>query len=98
MTKEAIPFALATADAVQAVVCACHRDWARAVYWLDLSDDPADWTPPLMQRITTRKKHRVPRIEMLGNGQVPLCAAVAFVWCFEILRVIVEGNEISLRL
>ena len=24
MTKEAIPFALATADAVQAVVCACH--------------------------------------------------------------------------
>lgn len=67
-------------------------------YWLDLSDDPADWTPPLMQRITTRKKHRVPRIEMLGNGQVPLCAAVAFVWCFEILRVIVEGNEIGLRL
>ena len=34
MTKAAIPFALATADAVQAVVCACHRDWARAVYWL----------------------------------------------------------------
>lgn len=62
-------------------------------YWLDLSDDPADWTPPLMARITTRKKHRVPRIETLGNGQVPLCAAVAFVWCFEILRVIVEGNE-----
>lgn len=67
-------------------------------YWLDLSDDPADWTPPLMARITTRKKHRVPRIETLGNGQVPLCAAVAFVWCFEILRVIVEGNEIGLRL
>ena len=34
MTKEAIPFALATADAVQAVVCAFHRDLARAVYWL----------------------------------------------------------------
>ena len=67
-------------------------------YWLDLSDDPADWTPPLMARITTRKKHRVPRIETLGNGQVPLCAAVAFVWCFEILRVIVEGNESGLRL
>ena len=61
------------------------------LYWLDLSDDPADWTPPLMQRITARKKHRVPRIETLGNGQVPLCAAVAFVWGFEILRVIVEG-------
>ena len=67
-------------------------------YWLDLSDDPADWTPPLMQRITTRKKHRAPRIETLGNGQVPLCAAVAFVFGFEILRVIVEGNEIGLRL
>ena len=67
-------------------------------YWLDLSDDPADWTPPLMARITTRKKHRAPRIETLGNGQVPLCAAVAFVWDFEILRVIVEGNEIGLRL
>lgn len=67
-------------------------------YWLDLSDDPADWTPPLMQRITTRKKHRAPRIETLGNGQVPLCAAVAFVWGFEILRVIVEVNEIGLRL
>ena len=55
-------------------------------YWLDLSDDPADWTPPLMARITTRKKHRVPRINTLGNGQVPLCAAIAFVWGFEILR------------
>lgn len=67
-------------------------------YWLDLYDDPADWTPPLMKRITTRKKHRVHRIEMLGNGQVPLCAAVAFVWGFEILREIVEENEIGLRL
>lgn len=34
MNKSAIPFALATADAVQAVVCAFHHDWARAVYWL----------------------------------------------------------------
>ncbi len=67
-------------------------------YWLDLSDDPANWKPPLIRRITTRKKHRAKRIETLGNGQVPLCAAVAFVWGFEILRVIVEGNEIGLRL
>ena len=66
--------------------------------WLDIADDPADWTPPLMERITTRKKHRAHRIDTLGNGQVPLCAAVAFVWGFEILRVIVEGNEIGLRL
>ena len=34
VTKAAIPFALATADAVQEVVCASHRDWARAVYWM----------------------------------------------------------------
>ena len=61
--------------------------------WLDLSDDPADWPTPLMARITTRKKHRVHRIETLGNGQVPLCAAVAFVFGFEILRVIVEGRK-----
>ena len=32
MRKAAIPFALATADAVQASVCACHRDWARAAH------------------------------------------------------------------
>lgn len=59
-------------------------------YWLDPSDDPADWTPPLMARITTRKKHRVPRIETLGNGQVPLCAAVAFTYGREILRVALQ--------
>ena len=56
-------------------------------YWLDPSDDPADWTPPLMARITMRKKHRVHRIETLGNGQVPLCAAVAFIYGRAILRV-----------
>lgn len=55
--------------------------------WLDLADDPADWPTPLMQRITTRKTHRVHRIETLGNGQVPLCAAVAFIYGRAILRV-----------
>ena len=45
-------------------------------------------------RITTRKKHRVKRIETLGNGQVPLCAAVAFVWCFEILRGLSKGMKV----
>lgn len=61
--------------------------------WLDMSDDPAEWTPPLMPRITRRKRHRVPRIETLGNGQVPLCAAVAFVFGFEILRIVIEGRR-----
>lgn len=55
--------------------------------WLDLADDPAEWPTPLMQRITTRKTHRVHRVETLGNGQVPLCAAVAFIYGRAILRV-----------
>ena len=38
MSKAAIPFALATADSVQALVCACQRDWASAVYWLCAAD------------------------------------------------------------
>ena len=66
--------------------------------WLDIADDPADWPTPLMGRITRRKTNRSKRIETLGNGQVPLCAAVAFVWGFEILHEIVKGNEICLRL
>lgn len=61
--------------------------------WLDISDDPAEWEQQLMARITTRKTHRVHRIETLGNGQVPLCAAVAFVFGFEILRVVIEGRS-----
>ena len=61
--------------------------------WLDLADDPAEWPTPLLRRITTRKTHRVHRIETLGNGQVPLCAAVAFVFGFEILRVVIEGRR-----
>ena len=55
--------------------------------WLDPANDPAEWSAPLMQRITTRKTHRVHRIETLGNGQVPLCAAIAFIYGRAILRV-----------
>lgn len=55
--------------------------------WLGLSDDPADAAEPSIRRITTRQQHRAHRIETLGNGQVPLCAAVAFNFAFEILRV-----------
>lgn len=54
--------------------------------WLGLSDDPADAVEPSIRRITTRQQHRAHRIETLGNGQVPLCAAVAFNFAFEILR------------
>ena len=48
---------------------------------LPLQDDPADLAPddPLyLPRITERRRHRTNRIRALGNGQVPLCAAVAF--------------------
>ena len=48
---------------------------------LPLPDDPADLAPddPLyLPRITERRRHRTNRIRALGNGQVPLCAAVAF--------------------
>ena len=61
--------------------------------WLDPADDPADWPTPLMERITRRKANRVNRIETLGNGQVPLCAAVAFAFGFEIVRVVIEGRS-----
>lgn len=46
-----------------------------------LGDDPATLPrddPRYIPRVTDRKAHRVPRIKALGNGQVPLCAAVAF--------------------
>lgn len=33
MSKHLIPIMLAVADGVQAVVCAFHRDYARAMYW-----------------------------------------------------------------
>lgn len=46
-----------------------------------LGDDPATLPrddPRYIPRVTDRKAHRVARIKALGNGQVPLCAAVAF--------------------
>lgn len=61
--------------------------------WLDPADDPADWPTPLMERITRRKTNRVNRIETLGNGQVPLCAAIAFVFGFEILEVAIHTER-----
>ena len=34
MSKHLIPAMLAAADVVAAIVCVCHKDWARVVYWL----------------------------------------------------------------
>lgn len=46
-----------------------------------LGDDPATLPrddPRYIPRITDRREHRVARIKALGNGQVPLCAAITF--------------------
>lgn len=34
MSKHVIPALLAGADVVAAIICICHKDWARGVYWL----------------------------------------------------------------
>ena len=34
MSKHAIPGLLAAADLLAAAVCAWHKDWPRAFYWL----------------------------------------------------------------
>ena len=57
-----------------------------AMPWLDPSDDPADWNAPLMGRLTDRREYAAHRIQTLGNGQVPLCAAVAFAYGRELLN------------
>lgn len=44
--------------------------------WLDWSVDPADNGE--IPRVATGTKDRVSRLEALGNGQVPLCAATAW--------------------
>lgn len=47
--------------------------------WLGFDCDPADWSGwRRIPRATEEKKNRVDRIKVLGNGQVPLCAAIAF--------------------
>ena len=43
--------------------------------WRDGSEDPADTGE--IPRNATGIKHRTPRLKAIGNGQVPLCAAVA---------------------
>ena len=55
-------------------------DLAEPRDWLPLPDDPADLPPSdpgYIPRVTTRRENRASRIKALGNGQVPLCAAVA---------------------
>jgi len=55
-------------------------DLPEPIRWMDSSTDPADLAeddPGYIPRVTSRRQYRAPRIKMEGNGQVPLCAAVA---------------------
>lgn len=54
------------------------------IIYLPLNEDPADTS--MMSRLTDIKKNRVDRIKGLGNGQVPLCAAIAFEWGLNMLE------------
>lgn len=53
------------------------------IVYLPIGEDPADDSQ--MTRLTDKTKNRADRIRGLGNGQVPLCAAVAFEWGLELL-------------
>jgi hypothetical protein len=76
-------------------------DWPRGwtdpdaveLTWLDPANDPADLPPDddgYIPRITLRRKYRPKRVETIGNGQVPMCAVVAFIFGREIIRVAIE--------
>lgn len=53
------------------------------IFFLPMGLDPADYSA--MNRLTSKKENRVSRLKALGNGQVPLCAAVAFEWGMDVL-------------
>ncbi len=62
----------------------CLRPWP----FLPLSDDPADLSPSMpgyIPRITSRRSYRCKRVFALGCGQVPQCAAIAFIGLFSSL-------------
>jgi len=66
-------------------------DLAEPRDWLPLPDDPADLPPTdpgHIPRVTTRRENRASRIKALGNGQVPLCAAIALETMLETLALL----------
>lgn len=58
--------------------------------WRDISNDPSD-----IHIATTRRDNRPARIKAIGNGQVPLCAAVAAESGFAFLEAIHEIQAAS---
>lgn len=52
--------------------------------WLDWSADPADLGE--IPRVSTGVKSRVPRLQAIGNGQVPFCFAVAWITLITLIK------------
>lgn len=79
-----------------------NPDWVEwlmgwPVGWTDIHRDLCDWRdlsvePDDISIATTRRDNRPARIKAIGNGQVPLCAAVAAESGFAFLE-FVCGNE-----
>lgn len=79
-----------------------NPDWVEwlmgwPVGWTDVTRDECDWRdlsvePEDIHIATTRRDNRPARIKAIGNGQVPLCAAVAAESGFAFLESIFRAN------
>jgi hypothetical protein len=82
-----------------------NPDWVEwlmgwPVGWTDITRDECDWRdlsvePEDIHIATTRRDNRPARIKAIGNGQVPLCAAVAAESGFAFLESIHELQAAS---
>ena len=79
-----------------------NPDWVEwlmgwPVGWTDIERDLCDWRdlsvePEDISIATTRRDNRPARIKAIGNGQVPLCAAVAAESGFAFLESLFRAN------
>ena len=79
-----------------------NPDWVEwlmgwPVGWTDVTRDECDWCdlsvePEDIHIATTRRENRPARIKAIGNGQVPLCAAVAAESGFAFLASLSRAN------
>lgn len=82
-----------------------NPDWVEwlmgwPVGWTDITRDECDWRdlsnePEDIGIATTRRDNRAKRIRAIGNGQVPLCAAVAAESGFAFLEAVHELQAAS---
>ena len=82
-----------------------NPDWVEwlmgwPVGWTDITRDECDWRdlsvePEDISIATTRRDNRPARIKAIGNGQVPLCAAVAAESGFAFLEAVHELQAAS---